>query len=71
VGQGLPAISAGTTCQHTQVEFETVARTNGVGMLVTQYSAASHQDVLVEFAGLLILAEFAQIGGEPAGQAKS
>jgi hypothetical protein len=37
-------------------------------MVVTQYSAAPGQGVLVERAGLLILAQLAQVGREPAGR---
>ena len=37
-------------------------------MVVTQHPAAPGQGVLVECAGLLILAQRAQIGGEPAGR---
>ena len=37
-------------------------------MVVTQHPAAAGQGVLVECAGLLILAQLAQVGGEPAGR---
>ena len=36
-------------------------------MVVTEYPAAAGQRVVVEFAGLLILAQLAQIGREPGG----
>ena len=37
-------------------------------MVVAQYSAAPGQGVLVERAGVLVLAQLAQIGREPAGR---
>ena len=40
-------------------------------MVVTQYPAAPGQGVLVECAGLLILAQLAQVGREPAGRGEA
>jgi transcriptional regulator with XRE-family HTH domain len=53
--------------QCAEVGCKVIGRGEGVGM-VAQHPAAPGQDVLVEGAGLLIVVQLAQIGGEPAGR---
>jgi hypothetical protein len=45
-----------------------VGRDEAIGVVVAHYPATAGEGVLVECAGVLILAQLAQIGGEPAGR---
>src|SRR4051812_47066060 len=59
VSSGLPSAPVGCTV---------VGRDEAIGVVVAHYPATAGEGVLVECAGVLILAQLAQIGGEPAGR---
>ena len=48
-----------------QVDGEVAGRGEGVGVVVAEDPAAAGEGVLVEVAGLLVLAQLTQVGGEP------
>jgi hypothetical protein len=52
------------TTQDTEVGDEVAGRVQGVGVVLTQYLAEAGEGVLVEVAGLLVLAQLVQVLGE-------
>jgi hypothetical protein len=56
--------------QRSQVGCKIVRRDEGVGVVLAKDAAAPGQGVLVEYAGLLMFAQLAQVGREPACRSK-